>query len=48
MSIGWNRTAAKGVQRSDKASSLPVLDVPGWLENRDLVNRRFVCPRAKL
>jgi hypothetical protein len=29
ISAGWNKIAAARVQTSDKASSLPMLDVPG-------------------
>ena len=32
MSAGWNKIAAANVQTSDKASSLPMLDVPGCLD----------------
>ena len=38
ISTGWNSTAAASVQTSDSASSLPMLDVPGWLENHRLPN----------
>ena len=35
---GWNSTAAASVVSSDSASSLPMLDVPGWLESHRLPN----------
>jgi len=35
---GWNSTADTSVQASDKASSLPMLDVPGWCESHRLPN----------
>ena len=36
MRTGWKRTAAANVQASDNANSLPILDMPGWLENQRL------------
>ena len=33
---GWNNTAAAMVQTSESAISLPMLDVPGWLERHRL------------
>jgi hypothetical protein len=36
MRMGWNRAAAASVQRSESASSFPMLDVPGWLESQRL------------
>ena len=33
---GWNKIAAANVHVSDRASSLPMLDVPGWFESQRL------------
>src|SRR5271165_7609591 len=33
---GWKSTAAESVVASDRAISLPMLDVPGWCENHKL------------
>ena len=33
---GWNSTAAERVVTSDRAISLPMLEVPGWWENHRL------------
>src|ERR1700731_2394972 len=33
---GWNKLAAARVQTSDKASSFPMLDVPGCLDSQRL------------
>ena len=33
---GWNNTAAERVVTSDRAISLPMLEVPGWCENHRL------------
>src|SRR3982074_1138828 len=33
---GWNKSAAARVQASDKASSFPMLDVPGCLNSQRL------------
>ncbi len=44
---GWNSTAAASVQASDKANSLPMLDVPGWLENHRLPNAVAVAVALK-
>src|ERR1700722_13386766 len=38
ISAGWNSTAAPNVHISDKASSLPILDVPGCFDNQRLPN----------
>ena len=38
ISAGWNKIAAANVQTSDKASSLPMLEVPGCLESQRLPN----------
>ena len=38
ISSGWNSTAAASVVSSESASSLPMLDVPGWLESQRLPN----------
>ena len=38
ISTGWNSTAAASVDSSDSASSLPMLDVPGWLDSHRLPN----------
>ena len=38
ISTGWNSTAAASVVSSESASSLPMLDVPGWLESHRLPN----------
>ena len=38
ISAGWNKSAAANVQTSDKASSLPMLEVPGYLESQRLPN----------
>ena len=35
---GWNKIAAAKVQTSDKASSFPMLDVPGCLDIQRLPN----------
>ncbi len=36
ISTGWNKAAAAIVVNSEIANSLPMLDVPGWLENHRL------------
>ena len=36
ISAGWNSTAAHIVHTSDSARSLPMLDVPGWLDSHRL------------
>ena len=36
--MGWNSAAAAMVVISEIANSLPMLDVPGWLENYKLPN----------
>ena len=46
--IGWKRTAAASVVQSDSASSLPMLDVPGWLENHKLPNATAVVMALKM
>ena len=44
---GWNNTAAKRVQSSDRAKSSPMLAVPGWLENHRLPNAVAVVSALK-
>ena len=34
--MGWNSTAAASVVTSDRHNSLPMLDVPGWLDSHRL------------
>ena len=36
INAGWNKIAAANVQTSDKASSFPMLDVPGCLDSQRL------------
>ena len=36
INAGWNKIAAAKVQTSDKASSFPMLDVPGCFESQRL------------
>src|SRR6266478_3922127 len=48
MRAGWKSTAAASVQTSDSARSLPMLDVPGWLENQRLPNAVAVVSALKI
>ena len=47
ISTGWNNAAAAIVVSSEIASSLPMLDVPGWLENHRLPNAVAVVQALK-
>src|SRR3954452_4807304 len=54
ISAGWNSNAAHMVVTSDSARSLPMLEVPGWLESERLpkaaavVRALQLTPRLKL
>src|SRR5437762_14223438 len=48
ISTGWNSTAAASVHTSDSARSLPMLEVPGWLENQRLPNAVAVVSALKI
>src|ERR1700727_2287280 len=48
ISAGWNSAAAASVQASDSASSLPMLEVPGWLENHRLPKAVAVVAALKI
>src|SRR5262245_52583903 len=45
---GWNSTAAASVQTSERASSLPMLEVPGWLDSQRLPNAVPVVMALKI
>jgi hypothetical protein len=47
MSAGWKMTAAARVVSSDKAISLPMLDVPGWWESHRLPKAMAVVQALK-
>ena len=48
MSTGWNSTAAAKVLTRDSAKSLPMLDVPGWLDSQRLPNAVAVVMALKM
>jgi uncharacterized protein (DUF2147 family) len=47
ISAGWNSSTAARVVTSESASSLPMLDVPGWLESHRLPNAVAVVSALK-
>ena len=47
INAGWNSKTAASVVTSDKASSLPMLDVPGWLDSHRLPNAVAVVRALK-
>ncbi len=47
ISAGWNKIAAAKVQTSDKASSFPILDVPGCLDSQRLPKAAAVVKALK-
>src|SRR5215475_244099 len=47
MRAGWKMTAAARVVTSDRAMSLPMLDVPGWWESHRLPNAMPVVQALK-
>src|SRR5689334_1902619 len=47
ISAGWNSNTAASVVTSDSASSLPMLDVPGWLDSHRLPNAVAVVSALK-
>ena len=48
ISTGWNSAAAAIVVNSEMASSLPMLEVPGWLENYRLPKAVAVVQALKV
>src|SRR5258708_1145818 len=48
MRTGWNSTAAGSVQSNDRARSLPMLDVPGWLDSHRLPKAVAVVMALKM
>jgi hypothetical protein len=47
ISAGWNGAAEANVQVSDKASNLPMLEIPGLLENIRLLKAVAVISALK-
>jgi len=47
MRAGWNSTAASSVHVSESASSLPMLDMPGWLDIHNDPNAVMVVMALK-
>jgi len=47
MSAGWNSAAGTGVQASENATSLPMLEIPGCAENQDVSEKHF-RPRVRI
>src|ERR1700694_1747163 len=48
ISAGWNSTAAHIVLTSESANSLPMLEVPGWLESHRLPNALAVVSALQI
>src|SRR6476659_8045041 len=48
ISAGWNSTAAHIVHTSESASSLPMLEVPGWLDTHRLPNAAAVVSALQI
>src|SRR5437764_15460259 len=48
ISAGWNSTAAAIVHTRASAISLPMLDVPGWLDSHKLPNAVAVVSALKI
>ena len=48
MRTGWNSTAAASVHKSDSASNLPMLEVPGWLDSQRLPKAVAVVMALKM
>jgi hypothetical protein len=48
ISTGWSNTATASVHTSESASSLHMLDVPGWLESHTLPNAVAVVAALKI
>src|SRR5262249_26251637 len=48
ISAGWNSTAAAILHTSARAISLPMLEVPGWVESHRLPNAVAVVSALKI